>query len=307
MTRVMAQFGLDQIRPRIEGLADVELVQVPSDGEVPEGIEGEVLYGTPLWSPTLGTLLERGVKWFHVSGTGVERLPVEVLEGRIVTCGRGVGAIPIAEFCLASIFAAAKQFPDTWLSAPSERHNFADFDEVDGQTLGIIGLGGIGTALATRALALGMRVVGVRRSDKPGPEGVEVRSLDEMLPLADHIVVAAPATPKTRRILDADAFDRCKPGVHVINIARGSLIDQEALLRALDDGTVGRASLDVTEPEPLPASHPLYAHPKAFVSAHVSWSSPRAFDRMVEAFTDNLTRYLQGQELLGIVDPAEGY
>ena len=305
MTTVMAQFGLDQIRPRLPD--GVELVQAPFDGEVPAGVEGEILYGSPIFNATVGELLGRGVKWFHASGTGVERLPSQVFEGRMVTCGRGIGAIPIAEFCLASIFSAAKRLPESWLSGPAEHHNRADFDEVADQTLGLVGLGGIGSALATRAVALGMRVIGVRRSDRPGPDGVEVMSFEEMLPLADHVVLAAPATAKTRHLMGAEAFGACKPGVHLVNIARGSLVDQEALVEALDDGRVGRASLDVTEPEPLPAGHPLYAHPKVFVTAHVSWSSPHAFDRMVEAFTDNLTRYLRGEELVGIVDAVEGY
>lgn len=304
MPKVMAQFGAEQIRAR---MADVEVIEVPFAGDLPQEAEAEVLYGSPLWTPTLAALLERGVKWLHVAGTGVERLRPEVFEGRVVTCGRGVGAIPISEFCLAAIFSKAKLLPESWLSGPSDHHTVANFDEVNGQVLGIVGLGGIGTALATRARALGMRVVGVRRSSRPGPEGVEVMTLDQLLPLADHIVLAAPATARTRHLLDARAFERCKPGVHVVNIARGSLIDQDALMRALDGGTVGRATLDVTDPEPLPAGHPLYAHPRAFISAHVSWSSHRAGDRMVDAFTENLARYLRGEDLAGLVDPAEGY
>ena len=138
--------------------------------------------------------------------------------------------------------------------------------------------------------------------------GVEVvKSLAELLPDAQHVVLAAPATARTRHLIDAAAFALMTPGVHLVNIARGSLIDQDALRVALDDGTVAMATLDTVDPEPLPEGHWLYAHPRVRVAAHVSWYSPELQRAAVDIFVDNLGRFLRDEPLRGVVDPAEGY
>jgi phosphoglycerate dehydrogenase-like enzyme len=134
-----------------------------------------------------------------------------------------------------------------------------------------------------------------------------VTSLPELLGQADHVVVAAPATPATFHLLDADAFAAMKPNAHLVNIARGALVDQDALLAALDAGQLAAASLDVVDPEPLPAGHPLYEHPKVRVSAHISWSTPHGLARTLELFVENVRRYRSGESLEGVVDIAAGY
>jgi phosphoglycerate dehydrogenase-like enzyme len=168
---------------------------------------------------------------------------------------------------------------------------------------------GIGSALGERALAFGMRVVGLRRTKAPSPvAGVQiVTSLDELLAVTDHLVIAAPATPRTQHLLDRDAFAKVKPGVHIVNIARGALIDQDALHEALDDGRVAMATLDTVDPEPLPAGHWMYSHPNVRLSAHVSWYTPELLARSIEQFVDNLSRFVAGQPLLDVVDRDEGY
>jgi phosphoglycerate dehydrogenase-like enzyme len=141
-------------------------------------------------------------------------------------------------------------------------------------------------------------------------EGVEVvRALPELLRDADHLVIAAPATPETRHLIGRDALASVKPGVHIVNIARGALIDQEALREALDDGRVACASLDVTEPEPPPADHWLYTHPRVRLSPHISWNMPGALELLLEPFLDNLARWLAGKPLLerDLVDRERGY
>jgi phosphoglycerate dehydrogenase-like enzyme len=120
-------------------------------------------------------------------------------------------------------------------------------------------------------------------------------------------VVAAPATARTQHLLDADAFAKVKPGVHLVNIARGALVDQDALRSALDDGRVAVATLDTVDPEPLPAGHWMYDHPQVRLSAHVSWYTPELLGRALEQFADNLDRYVAGQPLQDVVDPVEGY
>ncbi|MEY2478876.1 MAG: hypothetical protein QOG87_4191, partial [Actinomycetota bacterium] len=157
--------------------------------------------------------------------------------------------------------------------------------------------------------AFDMGVVALRRTDGPMPDPAMHRaaSLEELLGKADHVVIAAPATPATHHLMDAQAFDAMRPGAHLVNVARGSLVDQDALHAALDDGKVARASLDVVDPEPLPAGHWLYTHPKVRVSPHVSWSSPGTIERTIDLFADNLRCWRQGRPLHGLVDVAAGY
>ncbi len=164
-------------------------------------------------------------------------------------------------------------------------------------------------AVAERALAFGMHVKALRRTDAPSPiAGVEIAgSIEELVADADHVVLAAPATARTRHLLDAGVFAHVKPGVHIVNIARGALIDQDALRVALDDGRVALATLDTVDPEPLPAGHWMYEHPGVRLSAHVSWYTPALQRTAVEIFVENLGRFLRGDPLLYVVDPAEGY
>jgi phosphoglycerate dehydrogenase-like enzyme len=305
--RVLTHFGGGIAAGIRDAVPEVEVVEVPTDGEVDPSIEGEVLLAMHR-SATLPELASRGVRWVHNFGTGVDGFPQDVYAGRTVTCSRGAGAVPISEFVLATMLAFEKDVPDVWLHEPPKHWSWAQLGGLHGRTLGLVGLGGIGSAIASRALAFGMRAVAARRSPAPSPlAGVEVVDLSQLLAAADHLVVAAPATANTRHLLDAGAFAAVKPGVHVVNIARGSLIDQDALRVALDDDRVARASLDVCDPEPLPAGHWLYAHPKVRLSAHISWSSPDLYNRILELFIANLRRYLAGEPLDGVVDPVEGY
>ena len=298
--------ALARIREEFPG---VEIIQVPSQGEVPAGVAGEVLLTFTWGSPNLGDVVARGVRWIHTLGTGIDRFPVEFLGDRILTCARGASAIPMAEWALAMMLAFEKQLPGTWVGEPPERWNTAHLGGLHGKTLALVGLGGIGEAIAARALPFGMRVRAIRRSDRPSPlpEVELARDLDDLLASADHLVLVAPATADTRHLIDRTALSKTQAGVHLVNIARGSLVDQEALRAALDDGRVARASLDVADPEPLPAGHWLYTHPEVFLSPHVSWSMPGGLDLILDTFAANLHRYAAGEPLDGVVDLAAGY
>jgi phosphoglycerate dehydrogenase-like enzyme len=177
-----------------------------------------------------------------------------------------------------------------------------------GKTLGLIGFGAIGAAIAERAVPFGMRVLAHRRStEAPSVPGVALADLNRTLSEADHLVLALPLTPATRHILGAEALAQTKPGVHVVNIARGGVLDHDALLAALDDGRVGSASLDVTDPEPLPAGHRLYGHPNVNISPHLSAGGSADTQGFVTLFLDNLNRFLTGADLTGRVLPDRGY
>jgi phosphoglycerate dehydrogenase-like enzyme len=305
--KVLSQFGGGIVDAIVEAVPEAEVIEVPADGVVDSSIEGEVLLAMHR-SPTLPELASRGVRWVHNFGTGVDGFPRDVYEGRVVTCSRGAGAVPISEFVLATMLAFEKDVPRVWRQEPPKHWGWAQLGGLHGCTLGLVGLGGIGTAIAERALPFGMRVLATRRTNAPSSlAGVEVVDLADVLANADHLVVAAPATVDTRHLLDSTAFAAVKPGVHLVNIARGTLIDQDALRAALDGDVVAMASLDVCDPEPLPAGHWLYEHPKVRLSAHVSWSSPGLYHRIVELFVENLRRYIAGEPLEGVVDPVAGY
>ena len=298
-----------RLDPVIAQFPDVEFVGVPRQGDLGDEASGDVLLTIPRGYPNLAELLDRGVDWVHVTSTGIDGFPLELLGDRVMTCSRGASAIGISEWCLAMMLAFEKDLPGVWLREPPERWFTAELGALYGKTLGLIGLGGIGTAVARRALAFDMKVLAVRRTAAPSPlEGVDIAaSIAELLARSDHIVVAAPATAATRHLLDADALAAAKPGTHIINIARGDLIDQDALRAALDSGHIARASLDTVDPEPLPEGHWLYDHPQVRVSAHVSWCMPDSWDLLMAPFADNLHRRLNGLPLEGIVNPDEGY
>ena len=303
--RVINQLGPKATEAIKAAVPGVEVIEAGADPPPPD-LRADVLFGG--WGPHSLEYAQQ-VAWVHLAGTGIDSYPRELFQGRVVTNSRGASAIPISEFVLAAMLAFEKQLPDTWIHEPPKHWNFAPLGWLNTRTLGLVGFGGIGVAIAERALPFGMRVRALRRRPEPSPvEGVEVvGSLEELLPDADHVVLAAPATPRTRHMINADTLKLVKPGVHLVNIARGALVDQDALREALDDGRVAMATLDTVEPEPLPAGHWLYSHPKVRLSAHVSWASPAGMDRTLEIFLDNLRRYAAGEPVQDVVNPDEGY
>ncbi|NWK98991.1 dehydrogenase [Sphingobium lactosutens] len=255
----------------------------------------------PLWPGRL--------KWVYSASAGIDFYPQWLLDAPLVTCGRGVAADEIADYVIAAIYAHAKNLEavtarslDQWINVPLGR--------VSGTTIGIVGLGAIGQAVARRGLALGAQVVGLRRSGMQGSiSGVEhVRDIETLVAQSDHIVIAVPATPATRHLFNDALFDRVKPGAHIINVARGSVIDQDALVRALDRGDgPGFATLDVTDPEPLPAGHILYTHRHVRLTPHVSSNHTLVRHRLLEKVRDDISRFARGEAPSDIVDPARGY
>jgi phosphoglycerate dehydrogenase-like enzyme len=300
----------DGLLPLLQAsLPDQAFVPVPAP--VPPGVlpQAEILV-TVLPDPDDFRLaLAPHVRWIHVLGAGVDAFPLELVGERVLTCSRGASAPAIAEWVLATMLAFEKRLPESWITGRPPERTIANLGGLRGGTLGIIGLGCIGAEVARRALAFDMRVVAVRRRGGPSPiAGVSVvTTLDELLPGSDHIVVAAAATPRTYHLLGAAAFAAMKQGAHLVNVARGTLVDQDALRDALDTERVARASLDVVDPEPLPEGHWMYSHPRVRLSPHISWSSTGSFQRTLDLFVDNLHRYRAGESLRGLVDLKEGY
>ncbi|MFW0753652.1 D-isomer specific 2-hydroxyacid dehydrogenase family protein [Pseudomonas sp. H11T01] len=248
-----------------------------------------------------------GLKWIQVVSSGIDFYPQWLFDGPPVSTSRGSAAENIAEFALAAIFAAAKRLPDIWVH--DAQWNFSALTPLKGTTLGILGFGAIGRSLATKAHALGINVLALRQSQTPFEvEGVEAaRDIHQLFAQSDHLVLAAPLTRDTRHIVDSAVLASAKPGLHLINIARGGLLDHGALLEALETGSIGLASLDVTEPEPLPDGHPLYSHPRVRLSPHTSAISSNSRHEIADSFLANLERFLNGLTPENLADVQRGY
>ncbi|WP_416464271.1 NAD(P)-dependent oxidoreductase [Sphingomonas sp. VDB2] len=249
------------------------------------------------------------LKWVYSASAGIDFYPPWLLDAPLVTCGRGVASDEIADYVIAAIYAHAKNLEAItarsraqWINVPLGR--------VSGTTIGIVGLGAIGQAVARRGLALGAQVIGLRRTGaQSGVSGVEhVGDIETLVARADHIIVAVPATRQTYHLFDAALLAKVKPGAHIINVARGSVIDQDALIDALDgEGGPGFATLDVTDPEPLPEGHALYTHPAVRLTPHVSSNHMLVRHRLLEKVRDDISRFARGEAPSDIVDPVRGY
>lgn len=258
------------------------------------------------------------LRWFHAGSAGVEHFDLPSLRERGVTLtnSRGVSAPNMAEHVLGMMVALARRFPR--LAREQAAHRWRDEDthrevrELAGETALVIGTGEIGSQVASRAAAFGMRVEGVRRraTAEAPPHFARVWPAAELhaaLAGADHVVATLPDTPQTRGMLDAAAFAACKPGALIYNIGRGAVIDTDALVAALQSGHLGGAGLDVTEPEPLPAESPLWDLENVLITAHTSGASPRYWERQEVLLADNLARCLAGESLRNVVDYDHAY
>ncbi len=252
------------------------------------------------------------LRWVQGIGAGVEQFAkAGVTRDRVVvTNASGVSSASMAEFVIGRLLQVWKRFREA--DRHQEEHAYERIygRTFTGSTVGIVGMGSIGRAVAERARALGARVLGQRRSARaggdPGPadELFGPEGLHEMLALCDAVVVAAPETPETFHLIDAAALAAMKPGTMLVNVARGSLVDEAALVAALTTGHVAAAALDVFEQEPLPPESPLWDLPNVYVSAHSSVSVDRYLDDVFDLFVDNAARYLRGEELRNRVDMA---
>lgn len=252
------------------------------------------------------------LKWLSTIVAGLDALPLDVLAGRNVrvTNGSGLNSETVADYAVMGILNLAKGFPD--VVRAQDRRDWLEVApgtlEMDGTKALIIGFGTIGRMIAARLMPFGVEVTGVRRTADPaagvlGPDDWRAQLADY-----DWIVVAAPATGETRAILGEAEFAAMKSAARIVNIARGDLIDQPALIRALTDKRIAGAFLDVTTPEPLPAGDPLWAAPNCILTMHLAGRSQTTmFAKGAARFVDNLHRYVRGETLLHEVDPAKGY
>ena len=238
---------------------------------------------------------------------GIDEYADWLFDAPRIGTGAGITARPIAEYALAVILAQAKRLDAITLRAgdlwPLRDAGQVPLGSLEGMTLGLFGLGAIGNQIARLAIAFGMQVIATRASDRPADTpDVSLVGFDALLGRSDHLVIAAPITDTTRRAFDADALAAMRSGAHLVNVARGAIVDTDALLAELDAGRLW-ASLDVTEPEPLPPGHPLIGHPRARLTPHLSWSSPETPRRIFARIADNIARLQADEPLLGEYSP----
>ena len=289
----------------------------PESVAAARGAEVYLGYGVPSGVVAAG----RGtLRWAHSGTAGVGGSLAQLRgTGIVLTNSAGVHAEPIADWVIAAVAYFARgldrmrefQAAERW--AKAEFTDFAEpVRELRGLRMGILGLGGIGTAIAARAAVLGMPVAAVRRHpERAGPPGLRwVGGLDALPQLAaesDVLVIAAPRTALTGAAVSRDVLARLPAAAIVVNVSRGDLLDETALLELLDAGRLRGAALDVFAAEPLPADHPFWRHPRVLVSPHVAAVTARFWERETGLIVENIKRYLAGAPLLNVVDLEAGY
>ena len=323
---------------------DLELIQAAAPGSriVNLSVEGladgpvddvEVLLRGWLVAEAFDRLLVRAphLAWVHSATSGVERAltPAALARDVLVTNARGVFSRPIAEHVLLMILAVSRHLPELLELQHERTWQPLEGRELRELTIGIVGYGSLGRSVASLASAFGSRVIAMRRrpdtgdvrpTHDPGSDDGDVfpfeprldrligpDRLHELLTESDVVVLAAPLTPETEGLIDEAAVAAMKRDAWLINVARGRLIDDKALIRALRENRIGGAALDTFRDEPLPQGSPYWELSNVILTPHTAWSSARVLDRSINLFCDNLVRFSRGEPMRNVVDPAAGY
>jgi phosphoglycerate dehydrogenase-like enzyme len=273
-------------------------------------VESADVIGGPISAEALARA--RKLRWVHTWSAGPDQAlyPEMIASPVVLTSSKGNGAIPLAEHAM-MLMLMLNRDAMRWIRAQADhRWEHRPHAELNGLTVGIIGLGYSGQDLALKAKAFHMRVLGIRRSDQPTPnvdEQFPRERLHEFLAQSDFVVVTAPRTPETTGMLGEAEFRAMKPSAYYICYSRGGIADDVALLRALNQGWIAGAGLDAHAEEPLPPDSPFWTAPNTIVTPHNGATTPFTRQRAVDIFIDNLKRYLAGQPLLNVVDKQAGY
>lgn len=302
--------------PGLETLEGRAVIRFTSAEDLAQDIAGaDALF---LWDFFSGALEKAWpnagqLKWIHVAAAGVDSLFFDELResGVIVTNAQGTFDRPIAEWVLGAVLAEAKDFATGYRYKTQKQWVHRETKRVQGSTAIVIGTGAIGREIARLLRAVGVEVRGAGRTAREHDEdfGVVVPSetLEEHIAWADTIVNAAPLTPATTGLVGPISLEAAKPGAHFVNIGRGASVNEEALIEALRSGQIGFASLDVFDTEPLPADSPLWEQDNVLISAHMSGDVLGWKEQLAEQFLTNAQAWLEGNELINVVDKAKGY
>lgn len=255
------------------------------------------------------------MKWLQVIQAGVDRMAEAGLlnRGYTVTTMSGLTAPAIAEWVMGVLVMLAKGMHLSVRDQSEQLWRRRFVAELGGKTVGIAGMGAVGRETARRAHAFGMQVIGSRRTAPPGAtdpdcdELVPHSQLGSILERSDFVVLCVPLTPETHHLIGEAELRRMKPTASLVNIARGPVVDQRALIKALQEGWIASAAVDVTDPEPLPADNELWRQPNLIITPHISGSIENYLPKATEMFLANLRRYVAGEPLRNLVKPELGY
>lgn len=293
----------------VTGLARGEALRLAPDAH---GIDGS--YCFPEFLRAAGKL-----RWVQAHSAGVDRYlrVAELVEAEevVLTNMRTVHGPAIADHAFAMLLSLTRDLrphlDPANRGAWNRRGSGVEPIALEGRTMLVVGLGGIGSAVAQRAKGFGMRVLATRRSDVPPPPYVDLQAkpdaLHELLAETDVVAICVPLTRETEGMIGDRELAALKPGAYLVNVGRGRVVDTEALVRALESGRLAGACLDVTDPEPLPADHPLWSMPNVVITPHVSGRSELTGRRRRAVFLENLRRFAAGEPLLNVVDKQAGY
>jgi phosphoglycerate dehydrogenase-like enzyme len=313
----------DPADPQLAMLADLPEKTGIAVGNSPEAFERAASDATAIfnWSGSRALLREvfamaPKVRWVHSRSAGLDSLLFpELVESPVpLTNGTGVFSPSLGEFALGAILYFAKDFRRMIRNQTAGRWEQFDITEITGQTVGIVGYGDIGRAVATRVRAMGMRVLAVKRHGPPlcnvDPLVDQIYSPEhriEMISRCDYIVASAPLTPETRGMIGEAEFAAMKPSAVVINVGRGPVIDEDAMLKALTGGSIKGAGLDVFTHEPLPDGHPFYRLENVLLSPHCADHTADWLEQAMRFFLENFERFRKGEPLRNVVDKKLGY
>ncbi len=255
------------------------------------------------------------LKWVQTWGAGVDGMmyPEFVHSEVILTSAKGTVGVHLSEHAMALLLGLTRGIARAirtvdWNERMPIRH--ASWELID-KTMGIVGLGGTGRHVARRARAFGMKILAVDAEEVDGPDCVhacwKMDRFCDLLSASDVVVICCPLTRETRGLFDRVAFGKMQNHALLINVTRGKIVDEDALLAALENGQIAGAGLDVTPQEPLPDDHPLWHMPNVIVTPHTAGGSPNRQDRIVTLFCENLRRFLKGENMLSVIDKKKGY
>jgi phosphoglycerate dehydrogenase-like enzyme len=288
------------------------------DGVPQEIVDTEIFVGWRLQPEHFANA--KKLRWIHSPTAAVHQLmfPELVASSVLVTSSTGVHGPVVAEHAIAVLLALAKRLPqaahyqakkqwsqrELWREHPRPR-------EVAGACVAVIGMGNIGREFTSRAKALGMKVLAVRENPGKGADGADAvfgtGQIDEVLPQADYVLLCPPVTSATERMINPARLEKMKPEAYLINVARGNLVDEAALLRALQERRIAGAALDVFYEEPLPESSPFWSLDNVLITPHTAAVTEKLWQRHYDLFAENLNRFLSSRPLLNLVDKKRGY
>jgi phosphoglycerate dehydrogenase-like enzyme len=308
------------LRERLQSeFPQLKFLQFPSYARVPEEIaDTDVFIGWSLRPEQF--VAARKLKWIHSPAAAVHQLmfPELIHSNVVITNSTGVHGPVVAEHAIAVLLAVAKRLPQAmryqakkiwaqeqlWNQRPRPR-------EVDGATVAVIGMGGIGGEFTRRAKALGMRVLAVRENPAKGAGGADQvfssSQIDDVLPQADYVLLCTPVTPATTGLMNAARLNKMKADSYLINVGRGPLVDEAALIEALKENRIAGAALDVFVEEPLPKESAFWALDNVLITPHTAAVTERLWERHYQLIVENLNRFLAGKPLLNEVDKKRGY